>query len=502
VTEEFDFVVVGAGSAGCVLANRLTADPGTSLLLLEAGGPDSNPAILQPPAWPSLLGSDADWKFATDPESHLGQSCIPAPRGKVLGGTSSLNAMVYIRGNPADFDHWEALGNTGWDFKDVLPFFKHSEDQERGADAFHAVGGLLHVSDPSEPSPGSLAFVRAAKELGFHANPDFNGPYQEGCGLYQRTIRDGRRQSAAVAFLHPAMNRPNLSTRTGALLHRLLIERSRVVGVQYRVGDFVAEVRARREVVLAAGAFGSPHLLLLSGIGPADHLRETGIAVIHDLAGVGENLQDHPMVKTVFATREPLPVFASSNLAEAGAFVHTGLGGARSAPDVQIHFAPVPWPHPRFTCNGPGFTIAVSLSRPASRGRVRLRSANPADPPRIRANYLNEEDDVRRLTRAVEIACEFGCHSALGDATPLVPGAEVEDPTPFVKDACETTWHPAGTCRMGIGADAVVGPDLAVHGLTGLRVVDASVMPTITTGNTNAPTIMIAEKAGAAILNG
>lgn len=478
---EYDYVVVGAGSAGCVLANRLSADPGTSVLLLEAGGPDVNPAIHVPPGWPTLLGSESDWAYGTEPEPHIESARVPAPRGKVLGGTSSLNAMVYIRGNRTDYDAWP----SGWSYEDVLPFFKRSEDQQRGASEYHGVGGPLHVSDPSEPSPASIAFLKAAEALGHPANPDFNGARQEGCGLYQRTIKDGRRQSAAVAFLHPVLSRPNLTVRTGVQVNRLIVEKNRVVGVSCDG----SEIRAKREVILAAGAFNSPKLLMLSGIGPADHLRAVGVPVVHDLPGVGANLQDHPMLKIVFRTNQPFPIAADSNLAEAGLFI----------PDAQFHLAPVPWPHPRFICDGPGFTIAVNLSRPASRGRVWLRSANPADAPCIQANYMEHPDDRLRMIRAIEVACAIGNGAAFEPyaATQVVPapGADLEA---FVRQACETIWHPAGTCSMG----TVVDSDLRVRGLDGLRVVDASVMPTITSGNTNAPTIMIAERASERIISG
>lgn len=500
---EFDYIVVGAGSAGCVLANRLSAAPDVSVLLLEAGGADAHPAFHTPPGWPTLLGSEADWAYGTEPEPHIEQARVPAPRGKVLGGTSSLNAMVYIRGNRTDYDGWEALGSSGWSYENVLPFFKRSEDQQRGADAFHGVGGPLHVSDPAEPSPASIAFLRAAESLGHPTNPDFNGIRQEGCGLYQRTIKDGRRQSAAVAFLHPAMSRPNLATLTGVHVNRLTVERNRVVGVSCQENGTQSEIRAKKEVILAAGAFNSPKLLLHSGIGPADHLRDVGVPVVCDLPGVGANLQDHPMIKVVFRTNQPFPISPDSNLAEAGLFVHTGIGAAGSAPDVQFHLAPVPWPHPRFTCEGPGFTIAVNLARPASRGRVLLRSANPADAPCIQANYMAHPEDRLRMIHAVDIACAIGRGTAFEQytATQVVP-APAADLEAFVRQACETIWHPVGTCKMGTDSLAVVNSSLRVHGIEGLRVVDASVMPTITSGNTNAPTIMIAERASELIISG
>ena len=493
MTVEFDYIVIGAGSAGCVLANRLSAEPGTSVLLLEAGGPDSNPAIHVPPAWPTLLGTEADWAYTTETEPHLGQAQVPAPRGKVLGGTSALNAMVYIRGRRSDYDGWRDRGCSGWGYADVLPHFKRSEDQCRGENEYHGVGGPLHVSDPSEPSSGSLAFLQAAEAAGHAANPDFNGEHQAGSGLYQRTIKDGRRQSAAVAFLHPILNRSNLATRTGVLVHNLIIEKRRAVGVLLSTGE---TIRVRREVIVCGGAFNSPKLLMLSGVGPADHLRQHGIEVILDLPGVGANLQDHPMIKVVFRTSQPLPVAPSSNLAEAGLFMKTDA--SEPAPDVQFHFAPVPWPHPSLVCEGPGFTVAVNLARPQSRGRVRLRSAAPAAAPCIQANYMEHPDDLKRMIRAVDEACAIGSRMKLDGTTVFCPAAGAACET-FVRQVCETIWHPVGTCKMGADEMAVVDSDLRVRGIDGLRVVDASIMPTITSGNTNAPTIMIAEMAAARI---
>jgi choline dehydrogenase len=487
VTTEYDFIVIGAGSAGCVLANRLSAEPGTSVLLIEAGGPDTNPAIQIPPAWPTLLNTEADWAYGTEPEHHISDAQVPAPRGKVLGGTSAMNAMVYIRGHRSDYDGWRDRGCTGWGWTDVLPTFKKSQDQARGASELHGVGGPLHVSDPDDPSSGSLAFLKAAEAAGHVPNPDFNGITQLGCGLYQRTIKDGRRQSAAVAFLHPVMSRPNLAVRTGVLVQRVIIEKHRAVGVRLANGEVI---RVRREVILSAGAFNSPKLLLLSGVGPANQLREHGIDVIHDLPGVGENLHDHPMVKVVFRTNQPLPISPSSNIAEAGVFLNTGMEANESAPDVQMHFAPLTWPHPRFPVEGPGFTIGVNLARPKSRGRVWLRSAAPAAPPCIQANYMEHPGDVQRMIRGIDAAIAIGSRMELDGVRVFTPSAGSASEE-FVRQACETIWHPVGTCAMG----SVVDAELRVKGIDGLRVVDASIMPAIITGNTNAPAIMIAEKA-------
>ncbi len=513
----FDYVIVGAGSAGCVLAARLSEVSSTRVLLLEAGGAESPRELAIPAAFSKMFKSACDWAYETEPEPALDGRRLYWPRGKVLGGSSALNAMVYMRGHRADYDRWAELGNAGWSFTDVLPYFRRAEDQRRGASAYHGTGGPLRVSDLRTVNPLSRAFVAAGLELGFPANADFNGPDQLGFGLYQVTQRHGRRESAATAYLRPVRRRPNLEIRTGAHATRVLLERGRAAGVEYVGGGQRGRARATREVLLCGGTVNSPQLLMLSGIGPADHLRSLGIDVACELPGVGENLQDHLAIMVAYECRRPVTLAnaervasllsylllrrgpLTSNVAEAGAFVTT-QPGAR-LPDIQFHFGPA-WfvEHGFGNPAGHGFTFGPTLLRPQSRGRVRLRSADPLMPPAIHANYLTQSADVAPLVAGIRLSRRLAATRAFGDfcGGETAPGPTVSDDqglAAYLRARVETLYHPVGTCRMGADAGAVVDARLRVHGVEGLRVVDASVMPTIVGGNTNAPTIMIAEKA-------
>jgi choline dehydrogenase len=494
-----DYIIVGAGSAGCVLANRLTENPRTSVALLEAGGSDTKPEIHIPAQWTQLWQTEVDWRYFTEPQAHLHQRKIYSPRGKVLGGTSSLNAMMYIRGNAWDYDQWEKLGNAGWGFADVLPYFKKSENQERGASEFHGLGGLLNVADLLEPHPVCRAFVEAAAELGIPRNDDFNGARQEGVGLAQVNQKDGKRHSTAAAFLKPAMQRSNLTVETHAHVTRLVFEGKRVIGVTYIHQGAVHQIHAEKEVILCGGSINSPQILLLSGIGPAEQLRAHEIPVIVDLPGVGQNLQDHVQatVCTLVAHKGPLP--DSSNRVEGNLFIKTRSD--LPAPDLQMLFGAFPAsddsgrPADSTECQ-----FVSILLRPENRGSLSLASSDPLAPPLIQPNYLDRETDIQVLIEGCKLARRIGRASALSifGGIEIQPGGWLQTDDgwrAFIRETANTVFHPVGTCKMGSDSLAVVDASLQVHGVQGLRVADASVMPTIVSGNTNAPVIMIAEKA-------
>jgi choline dehydrogenase len=524
VGETYDFIVIGAGSAGCVLANRLSVDPASKVLLLEAGGPDRNPWIHVPIGYyRTIFDQKIGWGYETEPEPGLNGRQIPWPRGKVLGGSSSINGLVYIRGQKEDFDHWRQLGNPGWSYDDVLPYFKRAEDQARGPDAYHGAGGPLSVGDSARHELVE-AYIQACLDLGIPRNDDFNGPVQEGAGYFQLTNRKGFRCSAAVAYLRPAKKRPNLRIETGALVRRVVLDGRRAIAVAYRGDGLERIVAARREIVLAAGAIGSPQILQLSGIGPPGHLVDHGIEMAHDLPGVGANLQDHFQARSVYRCTRPITlndrvkspwqkllmglewfIFRTGPLT-----VGAGQGGifARTrpelaSPDVQFHII-------LFSADRPGtplhpfsgFTASVCQLRPESRGSVLICSPDPEAHPAIVANYLAAETDRRTIVDGLRLA------RRLAATEPLKPyiAEEIEPGPDRISDADllaharargSTIFHPSGSCMMGPASNpmAVVDHELRVHGLFGLRVADASIMPTVVSGNTNAACIMIGEKA-------
>jgi choline dehydrogenase len=518
----YDYIVVGAGSAGCVLAARLTETPGVRVLLLEAGPADRSWRIDMPSAVGSLLSSDRfNWNYVSEPEPFLDGRRLTHPRGRVLGGSSSINGMVYIRGHARDYDNWVLLGAPGWSYAEVLPYFIRAEKHIKGSSPYHGGEGPLSVFAPDpDASPLSAAFVRAAEQAGYPLTSDVNGEQQEGFGRIDRTTRNGRRWSAARAYLHPILGRSGLVTHTDALVHRIVLHKERAIGVDYSIRGKQGTAYADAEVIVAAGAINSPQILQLSGIGAAEHLRHIGIEPVCNLPGVGAHLNDHPDIVIQHRCSQPVSLFrfnrgvgkllsglrwfarhdgiAASNHFEVGGFIRSRAGV--DFPDLQLTFMPLAIkPGTVEDVGTHSYQVHIDLMRPRSRGQVNIRSADPTAPPSIVFNYLQDPEDAQDLRASVRLTRDILAQPALAPfrGEELSPGrraqsdAEIDS---FVRKGVETCYHPVGTCRMGSSADCVVDEECRVRGIAGLRVVDASVMPAIVSGNTNAPTIMIAER--------
>ena len=525
--QEYDYIVIGAGSAGCVLANRLSADPSNKVLLLEAGARDWNPWIHVPVGYfKTMHNPSTDWCYMTEPDKGIAERRLQWPRGKVLGGSSSLNGLLYVRGQKEDYDRWEELGNKGWSFKDVLPYFKKSEDQERGADEYHGVGGLLKVSDLRLRRPIADMFIKAAEQIGIPFNKDYNGENQEGVGYFQQTAHKGFRWSTAKGFLRPARKRANLTVLTHAHTSRILFEDNKAVGVEFLQNGALKQVKASKEVVLSAGAIGSPQILQLSGVGPKDILDKHNIPVVKEMPGVGQNLQDHLQIRLVFKTKQNTlndelnSYFKQFKVGLQYFFKRTGpltLAASQIAiftksspeverPDIQFHMQPLSADKP-----GDGvhpfsaFTASVCQLRPHSSGYLEIKSTDPLEHPAIHPNYLSDERDLEVAVNSIKVARRIAEAPALAPEIldEYVPGREFQTDEELLDAArqySQTIYHPTSTCKMGDDDMAVVDDRLRVHGIEGLRVADASIMPEIVSGNTNAPSIMIGEKASDMIL--
>ncbi len=528
MSNQYDYIIVGAGSAGCVIANRLSENPKNKVLLLEAGGRDWNPWIHIPVGYfKTMYSKELSWGYETDPDPNLNGRKLIWPRGRVLGGSSSINGTLYVRGQAEDYNHWRQLGNTGWSFDDVLPHFKNSEDYERGADNYRSTGGPLGVQEVSDRRPACEAFLAACREAGFKDNPDYNGATQEGIGYFQTTTRNGRRSSTATAFLKPANKRPNLRIITRALATGLNIKEGRVTGVSYSQGLKHTQASANREVILSGGSINSPQLLQLSGIGDPEHLTKLGISVVHNLPDVGRNLQDHLQVRAVYEldglhslntdVRSPIRRFMMGmqyalkrngplTISAGQTYLFARTREELVTPDIQFLFMPLSTDKPGTDLHPyPGVTNAISQCRPESRGDVMISSSDPRVYPRIRPNYLSTEIDKEAVVAGLKLSRRIARQPAFARYVKqeILPGPNFysdDELLAYARETGGTIYHPTGTCRMGTDERAVVNPRLRVCGIEGLRIADASIMPMIVSGNTNAAVIMIGEKAAQMIL--